>query len=354
VTLVAAYESLGMPILLGDFMISGSEERIRGRKKISRPRKNLVIGWTGNLLQATNCIEQLLLHIGEEPSKRELEDALATIELEVGLGEVRLVGWHSEAEEGQEGFHWDSSTEVLAWGREWYVGSGGASFETGVAKYRAPLQGDAGSNVRKPLKQLVELLAFLNCGDRLTAQGHEMGVGGGYEALNWSQEHQEFRYVDRSLFFVVVARISPAAKVEGPSWIPMDTLITYEGGVAGDTTVLTISEGEGREIWALTAIGDPGHRDELIAYLDEKASQSMDLEANFYASMLAFVAPHAPCPAVPIVITPWDNPRLCAGTRGQLDFRISEATIENAYRKRRAEYEQAPVDLLHISGLGPR
>jgi hypothetical protein len=346
VTLVAAYRNQGLPVLLGDFMVSGSDGRRRGRKKISRPRENMVLGWTGNLLQAEQCMAKLLADLGKRPTRDELEEGLSQLRPDPGLGGVKLVGWLGPSPLSH-GFQWDSSAEIVTWGQEWFVGSGGSSFELSFKAFRDPLDGEIEPDGKLATEQLCRLLTILNCGDRMTQQGNAYGFGGGYEALLWSNQTAQFQYVGPQLFFVVLARIGMDGSLEEPPTLLNDSLTRYEGGIAGDSSVLTFSVGEGHETWAMSPAGGPDDRGDLLSYLRSDLDEPMDLGAEFYGGMLGFVSPN-PCPAVPLVVCPWDPKPICRGHRGRFDLTIPTEAIEIAYRERRALLAQQPIDLIHI------
>ncbi len=58
-TLVAAYRPKGIPVLLGDFLITGGPHPST-RKKIHRIGPNFVIGWTGRQILAAPILGALV------------------------------------------------------------------------------------------------------------------------------------------------------------------------------------------------------------------------------------------------------------------------------------------------------
>jgi len=205
-TLVATSRSAGVPILLGDFLISQGATRRRGRKKITRLRNTLAIGWTGTLVHATGVIRRINAELSDSPTQEEL--ALWLANYDPGLANqqsLKLIGWIADGDD-PVGFHWDGSAPEVHWGDDWCVGTGGRAYEVFSKSYMVHRDPN-GPQEREALEWLVGLLTHLNCGDMLTQEGHEIGVGGGYEALYWSFSERRFKYVEDVMYFLVACRM---------------------------------------------------------------------------------------------------------------------------------------------------
>ena len=95
-TLVAAYRTLGVPVLLGDFLITAaSRKRVGLKKKVHRLQPNLVVGWTGHQIAAQLVLTALHGRFREErPTKHTLEQFLRSFPIaDLGALSVELVGW---------------------------------------------------------------------------------------------------------------------------------------------------------------------------------------------------------------------------------------------------------------------
>jgi hypothetical protein len=58
-TLIAGFRAQGLPILLGDFVLTASGHPAGLKKKLRRHRSNLVLAWTGNALAAEFVVAAL-------------------------------------------------------------------------------------------------------------------------------------------------------------------------------------------------------------------------------------------------------------------------------------------------------
>jgi hypothetical protein len=346
-TLVAAYKSAGIPILLGDFLISRGAERRRGRKKIARIRENLVVGWTGSLLQAENVLRRLFEGIDDRPTMESIETWFSKLELDDGPNpNLKLAGWICE-DRGEFGFFWDPRVGIL-WGDEWFIGSGGVGFEKRVAPFRIPLDPEAPFQEETGLSALVALLAQLNCTDRISQEGHADGVGGGYEALYWSEDSHAFEYLSDALYFVLAVCIDGRGELEREPALLKESLTTYRAPIACEQSALTFSAGDGRDVWTMSAVGQATSDEKIQAWIQPQLGQPMDFRADFHGGMLMFASP-TPCPPVPWAGCPWESPRLFQGGPGRFDLLIPPGFVEEMYERQRELHAAAPTTLRHIS-----
>lgn len=58
-TLIAGFRSHGVPILLGDFLITTAGKPAGLKKKLRRVRSNVVVAWTGHEIAAAFAVEAL-------------------------------------------------------------------------------------------------------------------------------------------------------------------------------------------------------------------------------------------------------------------------------------------------------
>lgn len=121
-TLVAALQAHGVPILMGDLMITGTG-RSSTRRKIMRLRPNFAIGWSGALIAATTLLRDLDEQLPPNVTVHEFQSALQRSAHEIGCLELQLAGWILEDE--STAFMWDSSyPQELVTGKRFLIGSG--------------------------------------------------------------------------------------------------------------------------------------------------------------------------------------------------------------------------------------
>jgi ATP-dependent protease HslVU (ClpYQ) peptidase subunit len=333
-TLVATSRSGGVPLIVGDFMITRGSDRRRARKKIARIRPNLAVGWTGSLVEAITVLEQMAAAITQIPSRDELKNWLEAFDSGVVTNRpLKLVGWIVD-DNGATGFHWDSAAPVVQWGDQWNVGSGGQPYEV---LSRAFMMSPDAMDEHQALEWLLALLSHLTADDMLARTAHAIGVGGGYEALFWSSANQQFEYLEDIVYFLAATKMDHAGRVLVPPQ-PIDAIRRY--WIADECSFLAIGEGggptAGYEMYAMTAAG-LRHSDQRILDLmvQEKEQGAMQMEARYYAGQIIFESPSAPPLAVPIVVCPWHGtPPLAQGHRGRLDLHLPDA--EEIFRAARA------------------
>lgn len=57
--MIAAFRSMGVPALIGDFLLTRGQIEAGTRKKLAVLHSRLAIGWTGHLISAQQAIAQL-------------------------------------------------------------------------------------------------------------------------------------------------------------------------------------------------------------------------------------------------------------------------------------------------------
>lgn len=131
-TLVAAYRENGIPVLLGDFLLTADGQPSGLRKKIHLISSNLVVGWTGTLIAAIPVLKDLHSEFnGRHVSKDEFERFLKNYPpANFGSFSVLLIGWIIDGE--QHCFWWNSERPVdLFYEPYVYFGTGGDRIKSG-------------------------------------------------------------------------------------------------------------------------------------------------------------------------------------------------------------------------------
>jgi hypothetical protein len=114
-TLIAGFRAQGLPILLGDFLLTTTGRPSGLAKNRRRLRSNLVLAWTGNLLAAefvVGALDRQLLP--GRVTYQLLRRVLTGLDLSaLGMLQVVLIGWI--ADDGEHCFRWrsDYSGEVF-------------------------------------------------------------------------------------------------------------------------------------------------------------------------------------------------------------------------------------------------
>lgn len=194
-TLVAAYQELGMPVLLGDFLLSASGIASGSRKKICRVSPNLAVGWCGHLVAAELVLNEMRHRFaGRRPSKADLESYLTTYQVStLGSLEVHLVGWVIGSDASC--FRWNSLwPRELFYGPHHYAGSGAQRF--------VALAGEGGSKgdvpKQHPARSALHSVAPMMMDEVSNRVNRAAGFGYGYEILYL--DDSEFVYVDDITF----------------------------------------------------------------------------------------------------------------------------------------------------------
>ena len=147
-TLIAGFQYQDVPLLLGDFMISGGA-RGYTLKKVHLISPNLVVGWTGHLFLAKSLLRDLHNKFnGVRVSKEELEQFLINYPVDNSSSMlVHLVG--SIIDDKRYCFLWNSSHPQRLFYESYHVdGSGATVFENMLkSRGRLGIQGARTSNV---------------------------------------------------------------------------------------------------------------------------------------------------------------------------------------------------------------
>jgi hypothetical protein len=201
-TLVAAYRTFGVPVLVGDFLITASRERVGLKKKIHRLRPNLAVGWTGSETAAHLVFTFLHDHFEQGlPTKRAFEQALTSFTAaDLGALFVELVGWIYDAR--AYCFRWRSDWPQEVFYDEYHLAGSGERLVArmignSVAQSHIPdsvrsdLEGNA---IKETLWDVCRLMA-----DEVGARQNQIaGFGHAYEVLTLIGH--EFQYVEHALF----------------------------------------------------------------------------------------------------------------------------------------------------------
>lgn len=129
-TMVAAFRSMGVPCLIGDFLLTRSDgAEVGARKKVSVLFPNLAIGWSGVLITAQAALRGLLAGLGGKEVTRDTvyevlkSDSMAELQDDRML--CHLIGWVVDSDGSGHCFRWNSAYSREVYEGDWmYDGSG--------------------------------------------------------------------------------------------------------------------------------------------------------------------------------------------------------------------------------------
>jgi hypothetical protein len=197
-TLVAAYKVDGVPLLLGDFLITSGE--LSGtRKKIHRISENLVVGWSGDRLAAQPVLKALHDQFHNECVQyAALEELLTQFPTEeLGSLNVQITGWVIDDE--ARCFFWRSDyPSELFNDDQYFIGTGGETFKQMLTR-RSYL---VSSKERKGVAAAIYLSLVSSCrmvtDEILFGLNRQQGFGFAFETAYF--DGHQFRFVDNILY----------------------------------------------------------------------------------------------------------------------------------------------------------
>lgn len=198
-TLIAAYRPLGVPVLLGDFLITGGE-KFSTSKKIYRISKNFVVGWTGRKYQAATILRRLFEEFEDKVvTKEQVESYLVSLpEKEIRGDMLHIIGWIID--ENPVCFLWNSLFHHKLF-YEPYVASGSGSDEFIRQFTQKTMQVGVESTtikVKDAILSTLMLTGNLYSDEMLERLNRKKGFGHGYEILYF--DGNEFLFLDDVLF----------------------------------------------------------------------------------------------------------------------------------------------------------
>jgi len=142
-TLVAGFRLHGLPVLIGDVLITNqiTRERATIRRKLLHLRKNLVLGWAGSAKGASILVRRLNDQLSVRPPALAVHSALSqgVQWITADLLPVQVAGWIVEDQRPPSTFRWDSSDpEKVERGDYAVIGSGTLLFQSRLSATRPP------------------------------------------------------------------------------------------------------------------------------------------------------------------------------------------------------------------------
>ena len=214
-TLIAGFREQGVPILVGDFLITADGKESGTKKKICRITEKFAIGWTGSLVAAQFVVSRLReVLYGRRPSLSDVERVLTAFRpSDFGAASVHLIGWCLGPPDTC--FLWNSGWPgQLFDGPYHYDGSGHQHFRA--------ISGVGGSKFGdldvEPLRTVVQSTALLMMDEVASRSNRAKGFGYAYEIL-YAKESQ-FHYFDDLTWIFLQARFSASRKLLKTEFFP--------------------------------------------------------------------------------------------------------------------------------------
>ncbi len=206
-TLLAAYKSHGMPVLVGDavcgFEANDTFHPTSLRKKVYMISSNLSVGWTGSVSSAEVVLTRLMNDFyGKEVSLKEFESLLTTIEFDNMLEKnVKIVGWIID--EQPKSFIWQSGYSSELFFEDYYHEGTGEEFWRDIITSGLAHGGDGprdGSKFSEEIGAVQETLTY--CGEaffrEFTSSTWHESFGFAYEVLVYA--HGRFWPVGNTIY----------------------------------------------------------------------------------------------------------------------------------------------------------
>jgi hypothetical protein len=199
-TLVAAYRPEGIPVLIGDFLITGGGQEST-KKKIYKVSPNFAVGWSGPAFVAAPILRSLFSEFEDKTVTRSEVEAFFTNRPKDELSNLRffIVGW--VIDEHPHCFLWNILCPTKLFYEPYYViGSGTQKFQELMT--RKSMEGSWGSkrnNVEQAIFSALSKATELYSDENLDRMNRRERFGHGYELLYF--DGKEFKYVENIAFF---------------------------------------------------------------------------------------------------------------------------------------------------------
>ena len=198
-TLIAAFRPHGVPVLLGDFLITGGG--FHARKKIYKVSRNFVIGWTGNLIDARSVIRSIFSQFENKTvSVRDVETFLIKKKADKFFREeLHIIGWIIE-EKNPLCFLWNIQYPSELFFEPFHIdGSGAETFREILSRnIEGEFWESRKNNIAEAINSALAKSAELLLDEIQERTNQKKGFGHGYELLYYNGS--EFKYLDDIVF----------------------------------------------------------------------------------------------------------------------------------------------------------
>lgn len=207
-TLVAAYRPEGIPVLIGDFLITGTGLEST-RKKIYKVGPNFAVGWSGPVFVAAPILRALFTAFGDKTVTLTEVEAFFTNRPKDELSDLPfyIVGW--VVGEQAHCFLWNILCPAKLFYEPYHVvGSGSQKFyDLMTRKSMGGSWGSKRTGIDQAIFSALSKATELYSDENLDKMNRRQGFGHGYELLYF--DGKEFNYVENIAFFGMDILLNP-------------------------------------------------------------------------------------------------------------------------------------------------
>lgn len=200
--MIAGFKESGIPMLLGDVLLTGKNGSKGVRKKIHKISPNLVVSWTGHLFAAQLVIKDLhQFYQGRKISKLELEDFFKYYQVsDLASLEVQIIGWVIDIV--PYCFRWNSGwPHELFYHPFHYGGSGSELLEQANIGSEIGSSPSGEPDLPCGKRRVTDLIGHLLAEEALGHDLQQYGFGHAYDFLYYSGT--EFCYMPQTLVSII-------------------------------------------------------------------------------------------------------------------------------------------------------
>jgi hypothetical protein len=345
-TLIAGFRAFGVPILIGDFLLTQRGQPSGLGKKLRLLRANCAVAWTGRQLAAEYVIRFLDEALAPGQTTRvELEDCLRRCKVaELGELSVRIVGW--VVDEREHCFRWNSAySHEVFYDEPIFDGSGDDAIKTMIERrfVNDPKEPTLVS-VERAVDAALDIAANLISDETFGGANRSQGFGHAYEVLYL--EDRAFHYVTDVLYVLLAFSASEHGKLANPTLCRP----VYKYQALGELSVVdTLGDHNERLIQLITAVGDSRSKARARDYARQfeqtaKSERHFGFESSYYCIFVQVVSG----PLVGHLLTTVQNKdwppdqRFIKATRNEFTVQLPATTLDELYSTLR-KYRSGPV-----------
>jgi hypothetical protein len=351
-TLVSAFKNRGIPLLIGDFLLTDRHRRASGlSKKVHLMGPNVAIGWAGSLITAVPVLRDLYALTKDNfLTRRELENFLTEYPRHELRGEAHLIGWVIDGK--SQCFLWNTlAPSHIHWDETIIDGSG----EEGFLKVLDSAGGwgitePSSSNLDSAIKYALFATSHLMSDEVLARNNQKLGFGHAYEILYY--DGLRFRSVENVIYSIFDLNLKPHVTTCTPELYTFFRYFTLDGNSIIEQLKMSSDE---RRFDLITPVFERGGSQE---YSFE--STGIDRRLNFSSSdyylcgLARYIPPTNKISILPFVVPPKaKNPLAFIRNVGrQTEFNLNLKYFLDTYSKlaQRGKSNNLELSLKH---LGP-
>ncbi|BDI30939.1 hypothetical protein CCAX7_29900 [Capsulimonas corticalis] len=343
-TLIAAYRSYGIPVLMGDLLITGGGMSDDYRRKICRFSPHFVVAWTGHLILAEIIFTEIRRKmVNHSLTKEWLESVLTSYQVEdFGLLSIRLVGWIID--QGENCFRWNSEyPSELFYGEPMLDGTGAPFIDGFVGQGNIyDMEYPEAIDLEKAKEHCLFLATNL-MSEEILKPGSTQSYGFGYAYEMLCLTESGFQYIDELMYFVLTVKFDCNWKFESASI--ENPMYTYSQ--QNEYAIIHKLNREGES--DLSIIAFPGSSTDLSEgndlvkkYANAFVNKNIAIP-NVYCIFLNYIGVNYRGPLFSMLVNSDDmeaSPiKIVRGSQGKMQVILHQGTLEEFYRDIRSDQE---------------